>query len=1755
MAEAFDAGSLSWVKDEIDRSLKKVQDSYHLVTEKPSEFASLRFTVAHLFQVSGALDMVGLEGCKRYCFEIESLTSKLEKQQIAVSPEVMKHLSNAVATLAQYLQDLLNGQPDRPTQLFDSLKPLVELQGQTLEITELFFPDTSFSAPKDLPTNPMAEFAVPGYVNEQRATYQKALLDWFKTADATALSKMHDAVVNVQQVQHKNTQKTLWWVVTAFMDALAQKEVAAQYGAKKLCRRLDQQLRNMSEGDSKSPSQLLRDTIYYVATSDNTSETIARVKAVFELENAFPSVADHSKLVTDAEYTALAQINADLPAIKDLWEKMSMGQPEQADLEAFVAKLAHFKSDRNNLNQAQVVGLLSALNTTANALQQDQSKLDDVSAIEVASSLNLIEHITKHYAQLDVELNEKITTQTARLLAIADGVPLLPALDAAHDQSKLDGSVLVAVAKQILTALQQVEKSLDTYFRNASDTSVLAETDKPFGQVTAAFDMLELPVPKSISVLSSRFVDYFKDTDGEIASAQFEMVAENISMLGLYVEALPNVRAEAVKALEDALSRFKSRATELGISLDDIDVKVDKTQVEPLATAEIVTAAPIEVAPAGVSPDEVKPSFDVEPSEEVTDQAIDDELQEIFLAEAEEVLANVAQYLKVLVINATDSEALADLRRAYHTLKGSGRTVGLVGMSKVAWAVEKLLNVIVERKAMPSAQHLDFVERVAGAFSRCVAHLQAHKKVTLNPSVFQNEAAEFERALEAELLVGQAKPVKQEVLIDGTRKMPLEFLNIFLTEAQQHLAVLTEAQQALKVDDIELPTDASCRAAHTLGSNAHTAGFKPTGDLGRALEHWLDEHKTAWTSKHISLYANVVKALSDGIASIKAHKNPKPSRALIAALAESTAKMQAEAARLAEIATLELEKEIKSAGIPVGKLKLPRKQIQHAVNSVFSDTEPSLTDVPHIMAPVIEPEAVVESVQVEQAEPVAEPFVVEQNNAPEVVVPEPIIEEVNATVVEVAEQTPAIVSAVAETTQEEKAPSSVVDNELLTLFLEEAREIMPQVGTDMRGWRSNPKETDYTDSLQRALHTLKGSARMAGLATIGDSVHLMEDHVIRALRNGVTAHDFDEMFAEFDRIGYMLDDVAGVSREVKPIEVDQPKKAVAAAKPTRAKDRQHQYLRMRADVLDRLINEAGEVSIMRSRMDREMQNFKQSSGDLTESISRMRAYLRELEIEAETQMQSRMSLLQEANESFDPLEFDRFTRLQELTRMMAESVNDVATVQQNLLLNLDQTDAALQQQNRMNRELQQGLMGVRMLPFATISERMQRIVRQTARELNKRVEMTIEGESIEIDRGVLDKMGAPLEHLLRNAVAHGLETPEQRKALGKPETGQIKLKVSLENDEITLVVTDDGAGINLAKVKQKAIEKGLFNTKNEVSDQALMSVIFEPGFSTADSVSQIAGRGVGLDVVRSDIAALSGRIDVSNLAGQGAMFNIYLPVTLSVAQVVMVRVGHKLFAIPSVMIEQVQKLKAVALTVAYEAQFVSWSERDYPIHYFGKLIGDIDLVAEQHVYTPIILMRSGTYRIALHVDEILGNQEVVMKQIGTQLARVPGMIGATVLGDGEIVLVVNAVQLANREALAIGGIKATTFAPVVEQTKKVVLVVDDSLTMRKVLSRVLEREGFAVVTANDGLDAIQKLEDTTPDIILTDIEMPRMDGFEFSRQVRDNAATKNTPLIVISSRTADKHRNLAQEIGVDAFLGKPVQDDDLIAQVNALLNQ
>jgi chemosensory pili system protein ChpA (sensor histidine kinase/response regulator) len=755
-----------------------------------------------------------------------------------------------------------------------------------------------------------------------------------------------------------------------------------------------------------------------------------------------------------------------------------------------------------------------------------------------------------------------------------------------------------------------------------------------------------------------------------------------------------------------------------------------------------------------------------------------------------------------------------------------------------------------------------------------------------------------------------------------------------------------------------------------------------------------------------------------------------------------------------------------------------------------------------------------------------------------------------------------------------------LDPQLLPIFLEESVDLMRDIGNGLRTWRDQPTDKQTAEQLKRLLHTLKGGARMAGAMSIGQIVHGMETRIEQAVAaNAVTPSVLDNLDASFDRASILTE---RLQTGEQPPAAEAPAMPAAAAtgpaSPSAARPAQiataevhveaHEaearaMLRVRADIVDKLVNEAGEIAIARGRIEGEMRSLKGALLDLTENVIRLRNQLREIEIQAESQMQSTQALAAEQNVQFDPLEFDRFTRFQELTRMMAESVNDVATAQHTLLQNLDHADAALTAQARLNREHSQALMNVRMVPFNTLADRLYRIVRQTAKELGKRADLDIIGGQTELDRSVLEKMTGPLEHLLRNAIVHGLETPQQRLAAGKTEIGDISIRVAQEGNEVAIEFADDGAGLDLERIHAKAIAAGLIAADETVNQEQLTQLIFLPGFSTAEQLTAIAGRGVGMDVVKSETASLGGRIRVDSVAGQGSRFHIYLPLTLAVTQAVLVRSGSRQYAIPSSMIAQVRELKPEAIARIRAEGAAEWLSQSYPWRYLPSLLGQADAQPEPARRHWLLLLRAGEQRVALEVDGLLGNQEVVVKNTGPQLARVVGIAGATVLGDGEIVLILNPVALAGRESpvgsAATTATTATPSGPVASAPPvshaATVMIVDDSLTVRKITSRLLAREGYHVLMAKDGVDALEQLLDIKPDVMLVDIEMPRMDGFDLARNVRADERLRKVPIIMITSRIADKHRQYAQEIGVNNYLGKPYDEDELLGLIAGYVKQ
>ena len=798
-----------------------------------------------------------------------------------------------------------------------------------------------------------------------------------------------------------------------------------------------------------------------------------------------------------------------------------------------------------------------------------------------------------------------------------------------------------------------------------------------------------------------------------------------------------------------------------------------------------------------------------------------------------------------------------------------------------------------------------------------------------------------------------------------------------------------------------------------------------------------------------------------------------------------------------------------------------------------------------------------------------------------------------------------------------------IDFELFPIFEEEALELLPQLGGALRQWSARPDNQSARNEVLRGLHTLKGSARLAGALRLGEMAHRIESDidylglrvsnsaelepllgrfdamqsVFEALRHPVAV---DEYFpatverntaavserleastappqlanavdnrAEHNERATAGTDLAGgvVSPSARRIDIPAPQ--AMALQPLRQSS--SATIRVRSQLLDRMVNQAGEVMITRSRLEAELGQLRSALGDMGGNLERLRQQLRDIEVQAESQMQSRLAQAKEVQAAFDPLEFDRFTRVQELTRMMAESVNDVATVQRTLQRTVDATEDDLVAQGRQARELQRDLLRTRMVEFESISDRLYRVVRQASKDTGKQVRLDLLGGTIEMDRGMLDRVTPAFEHILRNCVAHGIESPQARQAAGKDAAGLITVHLKQEGNDVSVDFSDDGNGLDLVRIRDKARGLGLIEHGQEIDDREAANLIFLPGFSTAQQVTELSGRGIGMDVVRSEVNALGGRIETLTTQGQGTHFKLVLPLTTAVTQVVMIRAGSLSVGVPANVVETVRRTSAAELAAAYRCGALTVAGEEVPFFWSGALLQASQQSGEvQTKTTPVVIFRSANQRVALHVDEVLGNREVVVKNLGPQLSRLPGLAGMSVLASGAVVLIYNPVAMVavyGQQAISLtvmpfavpttaaggsadntSGVKPLATMPSAPQAP-LILVVDDSITVRRVTQRLLQREGYRVVMAADGLQALERLLDERPSVVLSDIEMPRMDGFDLARNIRADARLAGLPIVMITSRIAEKHREHAMSLGVDHYLGKPYSEEELMGLV------
>lgn len=1255
-----------------------------------------------------------------------------------------------------------------------------------------------------------------------------------------------------------------------------------------------------------------------------------------------------------------------------------------------------------------------------------------------------------------------------------------------------------------------------------------------------------------------------------------------------------------------------------------------------------------------------------------TDEAIDAELLEIFLSEAEEVLGTVRLTMPESRNQPHNQEHLTTLRRSFHTLKGSSRMVGLVAFGEAAWSIEQVLNLRLSEARSGDAELYALLDKAADVLGAWVQDLKLLGRSDRTPDALV-KAAERVKAggqfLFEETPVAfktgsePPKPVAEQV-DDVTQEAERTEIQLEAIESQSPVDFQTAVNEPESTSPAE--EEPGEFALHEDFASADAAFGATAGEsavLPEVEEMSMADVDMAMfgVAKDMSPSAEVVQISSEAeqglpgapvlsIAEVidfptmqppefKSNDNVKrigdleisvplhniylaETDELVRLLAQDMAEWRHEPNREVDIHSVHAAHSLAGSSATVGFKSL--QEVAHALELVLQclarrpvqltayefDTLGQSVERIKLMLqkfalgemPLYVPEyarllnSVRQDIEVRaDMQNVVAPADFSTISEP----PEVAFEPASATDLE-----PML---------EEESDSAVIlcdelDADLLPVFLEEGRDILPQMCAALRSWQEEPGKAALPQSMLRSLHTLKGSARMAGAMSLGQHLHDMETRIENIMRLGVPATlAFEDLVIRYDQTLHLFEQLqnpdatrhaesAPVEQDVMetspaaPIQGEVPEPDVATPliseqQSTRAAvetpvsrvpavpaaPAPAPLVRVRADILDRLVNQAGEVSISRSKLETEVGTLKQSLSELTENVARLRDQLREIEMQAETQITSHRA--HSADREFDPLEFDRFTRLQELTRMMAESVNDVGSVHQNLSKTLESAVNDLSIQARLTRDLQQDLMRVRMVQFASISERLFRVARQTAKEVDKRVNLDIRGSAVEVDRGVLEKMTGPFEHMLRNAIVHGIESREARRAAGKSEVGELLVEIRQEGNEVVIRFSDDGQGLNLNRIRDKAKRIGLLTNDSEMSDDEVTDLIFHPGFSTAEEITALAGRGVGMDVVRSEAGALGGRVSIWSDPGKGAHFTVHLPLTLAVTQVVLLSTGGQSYAVPSVLVEQVQQLKTTALAAAYNEGAVIWQGQRVPMYYLSTLLGDTMASPVSQHYSPLIILKSGNDRVAIHVDEVIGNREVVVKNVGPQLARMIGVAGATVLGSGDIVLILNPVPLAQRAAH--DNIRAPRITPsdapsvmgaVAEmeshepsapkagpvqglRTQNIVMVVDDSLTVRRVTQRLLTREGYQVVLAKDGVDALEHLQSVTPDVMLVDIEMPRMDGFDLTRNVRDDERTGHIPIIMITSRTAAKHRNYALELGVNEYLGKPYQEEQLLGLI------
>jgi len=1784
------SAAIRWVREDLDASLETVRDRLEAFAEDPTQREPLVAVQEELERLNLTFLTMQQQGASILTDEMIAVGGHMLHNGNANCKESLNALTDAVVVLPSYLDRLQAGHEDLPILLLPTLNELRATYDESL-LSEgaLFAPELDIIVPElsGSEADAIAANEFGAFARRVRSLYQGALLGWLKEQSKNALlDPMQQVCRKLYTRLGRNELRRLWWIAERAMQGLRDGAIDNDLPLRRLFARLDLTLKAMIDGGEYGPSSdtitaLSRALLFYAAQARPGSKATDTLRERFRLEELIPdrdALLRARGAVTGRDAGLFQSIGVavreELALVKDTLDmELRTGRVDAEQRGASRTSLQQLADTLNMLNlpvaARAVEDLLPALEDTSGAGNMDL----DSPLLALAQKLIEVETILNTHIQL---LGEPVEADSGR-----SGLISLPP----HEQRQHLGALL----DQCVSSLHEVQEAVRKRFEGDAEADYTTALQQISGALAVASQGEVAELTAKLERALNAALAHGPKSAADVPN--LEPLTDAVAALELYLAGCRDEQSDSLRFLQIMHDR-----------LDGLPEARASGEAVPATTISLTPRADA-VAPAAAAR---APATSTEEQTATGEATIDPAMLGIFLDEFDSVHQQLRLCLEQWLEDHSNGRALAELRRGFHTLKGSGRMVGAEEVGDFAWAFEDLFNKVISEKVQPS-------DSLAAAARLAVIALSGLRARMLGEASSLNEAdvntlqgfarqlaaggqpdpaglpalpadAGPEATAEAHAADAPVKEIPEESLPDAIpaleepadaggmdptlKQLMAGEIRGYLAELEQFVAALVAgAEQAVNPNVV--------RAAHTLAGTLSMAPLGQEAEVARELEQYLENRLNSdrpVTQHAVFCMQNCLHRFHQRLAVLE-HGN-------------STTYPLEDLQLLNELAELAL--------------------LEDAAGLSEAEPPPAAPDT----EPYTEPDTEAETTMAEAPAKAA--------------ATEPTVCEPEA---EVEAEAPA-----------DTGPLDVVDNQILLIFLEEAAEVLERCDTLLNTWRDKLSDRKLVQNLQREIHTFKGGARMAGLEGLGELSHSMEtllEHIasnrieatvaaVQALEEGC---DNLNRFVEQLQSGRMPDATNARSRfekkvkalrlpaseaaqepppvqepvtQVPPPEVkdgaiepaeprdeparkpeaEMPRKSVTPperrkagfrAEPTREfreiQDRPATaaddgapgaQIRVAAELMDKLVNYAGEISIYRSRLEQQMGTVRFNLKEVDATVRRLKEQLRKMDIESEAQMMSRyQSATSKGTTEFDPLELDRFSNMQQLSRALGESASDLLNLHEMLEESVRQAESLLTQQSRVSSELQEGLMQTRMTPFGSAAPRLRRVVRSAAAETGKkaRLQLRMAGSSDQLDRNVLERITVPLEHMLRNAIAHGIELPRLRRKLKKPEEGEITVTVEAEATEFVIRVQDDGSGIDLDAVRKRAIERGLLGAQDEVEPQRLIQFIRESGFSTATTVTGLAGRGVGMDVVNSEIKQIGGSMEIESERGKGTRFTIRIPFSLAVMQAIGVSIGERLFQVPLNSVAGVVRVTPAEYSALLksESPVYTFAGEEFPLLELEPLL-EVPSLPLDSDNVSLLMIRTGEHTAAFRVADLQGHQEIVVKPVGPQISSIPGILGGTIAADGQVMIILDMGPLIRR-GLERAAVPAEPVPAVQEEARApLVMVVDDSITMRKVTSRVLENHALEVMTAQDGIDAIEKLHDRIPDLMLLDIEMPRMDGYQLLEHVRADARLRHVPVVMITSRAGQKHRKKARSAGANAYLTKPYQEAELVEQVGELLD-